>query len=170
MDIDAEREFVLFDTAWLEEKTTQGISPDVQTKQLAWDLWKKRAALAAPQQEPASAPHGYNDGAVYAIIFDDYERKHEIIIGESAARARFKRISDSWNAHLFGKIETNSRDSMYANNNFAPPAAPVLSDDEIVNIANETHIAMPNDCDDQAEMLAIVHAVLAAHGIAKVRP
>ncbi|PUA19624.1 hypothetical protein [Glaciimonas sp. PCH181] len=36
-----------------------------------------------------------------------------------------------------------------------------LTDNEIINIANETHIAMPADCDDQKEMLAIVHAVLA---------
>lgn len=55
--------------------------------------------------------------AVFAIVYDDADRRHEIIVGEGAARARFKRISTSWNAHLFGKIESNSRDDRHAHNN-----------------------------------------------------
>lgn len=60
-----------------------------------------------------------NKDAIFAILYDDAERRHEIIAGEKAARARFARISDSWNAHLFGKIESNSRDDRHANDNVA---------------------------------------------------
>lgn len=35
--------------------------------------------------------------------------------------------------------------------------AVTLSDDKIIDIANETHRAMPVDADEQAEMLAIVN-------------
>ena len=39
---------------------------------------------------------------------------------------------------------------------FLAPISQTLSDDEIINIANERHIAMPPDADDQEEMLLIV--------------
>lgn len=40
-----------------------------------------------------------------------------------------------------------------------------ITTDQIVNIANEVHRAMPADADEQAEMLAIVKEVLAEIGI-----
>lgn len=55
--------------------------------------------------------------AVWAIIFDDYDRRPETWISEKAARARFEAISGSWNAHLFVKIASNSRDDPRAGNN-----------------------------------------------------
>lgn len=52
---------------------------------------------------------------------------------------------------------------------FAAPAAPApvaLTDEEIIDIGNETHRAMPAGADDQDELLAIVRACLErAHGI-----
>lgn len=49
----------------------------------------------------------------WAIIFDDYDRRPEIFGGdgaEAAARHRYKAISYNWNAHLFARVESNSRD------------------------------------------------------------
>ena len=70
-----------------------------------------------------------------------------------------KRISDQVSARFLEMLALGYLDKAIAQ--------PMLDDSDIVNIANETHIAMPDDCDDQAEMLAIVHAVLSAHGITK---
>jgi len=68
---------------------------------------------------------GGADDAVFAIVYDDNERRPEIVIGRAAAEARFERISDSWNAHLFGKLKSNCQDDAHANNNviLAAPAS-----------------------------------------------
>jgi hypothetical protein len=50
------------------------------------------------------------DKAAFLIHYDDQEKHAEIWTGEAAARARFKDISQQWNAHLFVKLESNSRD------------------------------------------------------------
>lgn len=64
------------------------------------------------------------DKAVYLIYFDDAGVRPEVIIGEAAARHRFEQVSQQWNAHLFGKIESNSRDERHAANNAPqPPSA-----------------------------------------------
>lgn len=54
---------------------------------------------------------------VYLIAYDDRDRPFEIITDEAAARTKFGRISGQWNAHLFVKIESNSRDDPYFMNN-----------------------------------------------------
>lgn len=54
---------------------------------------------------------------VYLIAYDDRDRPFEIITDEAAARARFSNISGQWNAHLFIKVESNSRDDPYYHNN-----------------------------------------------------
>ncbi len=54
---------------------------------------------------------------VYMIVFDDADRKPEIVIGDLRAAYRFKEVSVSWNAHLFGKLASNCRDDpRYADN------------------------------------------------------
>lgn len=58
------------------------------------------------------APAGLHlpDKAAFLIHYDDRDKPAEIWTGEAAARARFKRISDQWNAHLFVKLQSNSAD------------------------------------------------------------
>ncbi len=55
------------------------------------------------------------DEVPHLIVFDDADRKPELFIGRAAALARYERISVSWNAHLFVKINSNSRDCQYPN-------------------------------------------------------
>lgn len=68
----------------------------------------------------------HTPGPVWLILFDDRDRPPEIITDEAAARERFRRISDSWNGHLFVKVQSNSRDDPYYGAN-ATLAAPDLA-------------------------------------------
>ena len=57
--------------------------------------------------------HLPEDGC-YIIRFDDHDVEDEMYCGEGAletALYRFAQISVSWNAHLFVKILSNSRDA-----------------------------------------------------------
>lgn len=65
----------------------------------------------------------HTPGPVWLIYFDDYDRRPEIITAEDAARKRYWQISASWNAHLFVKVQSNSRDCPYyaANATLASP-------------------------------------------------
>lgn len=50
----------------------------------------------------------------WAIVFDDAEVPPEFFAGAGAtegARKRFEQISGSWNAHLYRRVESNSRDA-----------------------------------------------------------
>jgi predicted transcriptional regulator len=45
-----------------------------------------------------------------------------------------------------------------------------MSDDDIIEIANEVHRAMPDDADDQQELLAIIHEVFDRMGYVERKP
>jgi hypothetical protein len=79
-----------------------------------------RAAIAGAA-EPVAL-----DSVPFLVYFDDYERRPEVIIGEAAARERFRQVSASWNAHLFVKVASNTRDDTYAKANavLASPPPP----------------------------------------------
>lgn len=79
-----------------------------------WD--EVQALLAAPVVERQEAV-GIEGMPQYLILFDDTERPVETMFGEQIARKRYADISMSWNAHLFVKIDSNSRDAMFAKNN-----------------------------------------------------
>ncbi len=81
----------------------------------------------------APKPEHPNDRAVYLIYFDDQDVKPKIVIGEAAAMAVFKRVSMNWNAHLFGKLKSNSRDDRYYEANIA--SLPSLLDAEPITDA-----------------------------------
>ena len=68
------------------------------------------------------------EDALFLIYYDDRDMKPEILVGESAARARFEQVSVSWNAHLFGKVASNSNDSQFYNANYAPTSGPNCED------------------------------------------
>lgn len=85
------------------------------------------ASLAAPA---ASEPVGHHmpsepvQEPIYLIFFDDQDVRPEIITSGAAARERFRRVSDQWNAHLFVKVQSNTRDDpAYSRNAPQPPAA-----------------------------------------------
>lgn len=83
--------------------------------------------LAAPQaSQPEAAP---SDEVPYLIVFDDQERKPEMAIGRQRADIRFEQISASWNAHLYVKIASNSRDCHYQNATISA-SAPVVAEGE----------------------------------------
>lgn len=62
---------------------------------------------------------------VYLIQFDDYDRRPEIFTTQAAALARFEQISTSWNAHLFVKVRSNTRNDPRYNSNAPLPSAGV---------------------------------------------
>jgi len=99
----------------------------------------KRKAQAAQGAGEASliAPD-----AVWLIQYDDADRRPEILTSEQAARAYFKRISDQWNAHLFVKVESNSRDDRFYSRNVAltQPAAAAQGAGEVATVA-EVHMS-----------------------------
>jgi hypothetical protein len=82
-----------------------------------------RSALEQGEPEPVATD------AVWLIHYDDADRRPEIVVGEKGARARFARISHNWNAHLFVKVASNSRDDRYHGANIKlasiPPNTPV---------------------------------------------
>lgn len=54
---------------------------------------------------------------LYLIMFDDTEVPIETMFGEEVARKRFEQVSQNWSAHLFVKLESNSRDDLHAKSN-----------------------------------------------------
>lgn len=86
--------------------------------------WNRRAAMqtdepvAVPTREEALAD---TDQVPYLIYFDDADRKPEPVVGGKRARYRFSQVSISWNAHLFAKIASNSRDDAIHGHNYAAP-------------------------------------------------
>jgi hypothetical protein len=101
-----------------------------------------RAAIAGAA-EPVAL-----DSVPFLVYFDDYERRPEVIIGEAAARERFRQVSASWNAHLFVKVASNTRDDTYAKANavLASPPPPTQAPsqppvDEPVPSPSDVHLA-----------------------------
>ena len=50
-----------------------------------------------------------SDNANYCIVYEDQDRPNEFIVGTNVAATRYEMISDNWNAHLFGKMDTNCK-------------------------------------------------------------
>ena len=83
-----------------------------------------RAILDAPA---VSAPLSIPDECPHMIVFDDTDREHMVFAGAGARDAALKtwdKISGSWNAHLFVRIERNSRDDRYPSAAVVPAAQP----------------------------------------------
>lgn len=83
-----------------------------------------RALLDAPA---VSAPLSIPDECPHMIVFDDTDLEHMVFAGAGARDAALKtwdKISGSWNAHLFVRIERNSRDDRYPSATFVPAAQP----------------------------------------------
>jgi hypothetical protein len=53
----------------------------------------------------------------YLIKFDDTEVADETMFGAEIANKRFEQISGNWNAHLFVKVASNSRDDACSGSN-----------------------------------------------------
>lgn len=77
-------------------------------------------APAAPALEAPAAPQqglAIPDDCPHIIWFDDHEMQPVMFAGHGARAAaleKFKRISMQWNAHLFVRIDRNSRDDRFS--------------------------------------------------------
>lgn len=84
-----------------------------------------RASVAVPAAQPVGEAADINE-VPHLIFFDDRDRPPELLIGRERALLRYAQISTSWNAHLFFKIDSNSRDCRYPS---ATPSAPPVAQD-----------------------------------------
>lgn len=64
--------------------------------------WNRRSALRLME---GGTPNWW------MIVFDDADRDREVFTDEAAARHRYEQISVSWNAHLFVRVHSNTRDA-----------------------------------------------------------
>lgn len=88
----------------------------------------KLAAELDAQQKPADGGQRewLPDEGAYLVKFDDAEREDVLFAStgaKAAALAYYEKVSMSWNAHLFVKIDSNSRDCT------TPSAVPPTTDD-----------------------------------------
>jgi len=75
-------------------------------------LTAENERLKGGQGEPVAIP----DECPHLIMFDDTDRENLLFSGagaRSAALKTWEKISMSWNAHLFVRVERNSRDDRY---------------------------------------------------------
>jgi hypothetical protein len=126
-----ERERVLFEVANrhrpLEREDYAHPDPEVHHRyydtatQSAWEGWQDCASsrdktpatpFCPPDVDPAELAEALADPdqVPYLIVFDDHDRPNESLRGRKRARLRYKQISGGWNAHLFVKIDSNSKD------------------------------------------------------------
>ena len=74
-------------------------------------------------------------GAAHLIVFDDRDRAPEFYPVAAAAHARFEHISLQWNAHLYAKVKSNSRDDPhYSRNIGASPAQASAAPAELIEL------------------------------------
>jgi hypothetical protein len=91
--------------------------------------------MTTPKDEKGAEPA--LDRVPFLIRFDDHDREDVLMIGEEAARRYYKMISGSWNAHLFVKIDSNSRDETYPSATLATPPGELDSAREALRAALE---------------------------------
>jgi hypothetical protein len=76
-----------------------------------------------------STPAVNTSGAAHLIVFDDRDRVPEFWPDAKLAHKRFEDVSLAWNAHLYAKVKSNSRDDPHYSRNIAVdtamPAEPV---------------------------------------------
>lgn len=84
----------------------------------------------APAQD-LSAAMADQDQVPYLIVYDDVDQESEPVIGATRAAYRFGQISASWNAHLYVKIASNSRNCKYPNAALASPADALVEGDRV---------------------------------------
>jgi len=78
---------------------------------------------AAPQPQDEQEPVAIPDECPHIIWFDDSDVRPMMFAGNGARDAAlkaFERVSVQWNAHLFVRIQKNSRDDQY-------PCAPLYT-------------------------------------------
>src|SRR5688572_27059996 len=76
------------------------------------------------------------DEGAYLIQYDDASRANELFAGcgaKAAAMRRYAQISENWNAHLFVKIGSNSRDCTTPSATPPAPSSSAVDINEAVN-------------------------------------
>jgi hypothetical protein len=78
---------------------------------------------------------------LYLIKFDDTEVSDETMFGAETANKRFEQISGNWNAHLFVKVASNSRDDTCSGSN-----ARLASDYDALAAQRDEGLAREAEC------------------------
>jgi len=92
------------------------------------DMYRDVDSLLADEQRP-TVQMAIPDECPHMITFDDADRSPLIFAGAGARQAALKAWevnSISWNAHLFVRIERNSRDDRYPSAEVAPSQAVLI--------------------------------------------
>ncbi len=92
------------------------------------DMYQDVDSLLADEQRP-TVQMAIPDECPHMITFDDADRRPVIFAGAGARQAAlkaWKACSVSWNAHLFVRIERNSRDDRYPSAEVAPSHAALI--------------------------------------------
>ena len=83
------------------------------------------AFYRSPAEPPVPVALTIPEECPHIIVFDDADREQLMFAGTGARAAALKtweQISGSWNAHLFVRVERNSRDDRYPSASSAPVA------------------------------------------------
>jgi len=108
------------DAADMLEADAQWRSMYEQREDEAHELSEQIIKLQAQQAQQAA------DDEYYLIFFADADCRPEIFNSRSAALHRYEQVSTSWNAHLFVRLDSNSRGSSPPVQQVAVPAGCVL--------------------------------------------
>jgi len=100
-------------------------------ERLSTEAIELRAVLAQEAGKCEPVALSVPDECPHLIVFDDTDRENLLFAGagsRSAALKTWEKISQSWNAHLFVRVERNSRDDRYPSAHTSQPA-PVSVDE-----------------------------------------
>lgn len=86
---------------------------------------------------------------LYLIKFDDTEVPDETMFGAEIANKRFEQISGNWNAHLFVKVASNSRDDACSGSN-----AKLASDYDALAAQRDEGLAREAELQSEVQRLA----------------
>jgi len=115
-------------------------APVVERHQHEWDINEHgtatvcsicgiRSSDVVVERQPVAM--AVPDECPHLIVFDDNDRENMLFAGtgaRSAALKTWEKISASWNAHLFVRIERNCRDDRYPSAHPAPPELAELAE------------------------------------------
>jgi hypothetical protein len=114
-----------------------------------WNAYQDAMVKIGPLYTSPPAPVAIPEECPHLIVFDDAERENLMFTGagaRSAALKTWEQISISWNAHLFVRIERNSRDDRYPSATATPVAVVLPTHDAVCDLIAETIGGDTYDC------------------------
>lgn len=144
----------------LEEDGLRAHGLDIGSPSQLSDVFRQGIKWALEQTAPQPML-AIPDECPHIIVFDDADRENEMFAGcgaRPAAMRRWEQISQSWNAHLFVRIEKNSRDAPYP----CATAAPQPEQSGLIEKIDDT-LATSSD-GPLSDLLRECRAALSAQG------